>query len=44
MLLYVLLMVVFTVPRLVLGLVALMRARLEDIPAVMHALARWGRR
>nr|PZN48016.1 MAG: hypothetical protein DIU60_00945 [Actinomycetota bacterium] len=31
-------------PRLVLGLVALMRARREDIPTVIRALARWGRR
>ncbi len=33
----------FGVPLLVLGLVALLRARAEDIPAVIRALARWGR-
>ncbi|MFI9593577.1 hypothetical protein [Nonomuraea sp. NPDC052265] len=31
-------------PWLVLGLVALVRARREDIPTVIRALARWGRR
>jgi hypothetical protein len=41
---YVVLGVVLAVPLLVLGLVALIRARPEDIPAVIHALARWGRR
>jgi hypothetical protein len=35
---------VFVIPLLVLGLVALLRARQEDIPAVIRALARWGRR
>jgi hypothetical protein len=35
---------VLAVPLLVLGLVALLRARPEDIPAVVHALARWGRK
>jgi hypothetical protein len=39
-----LLALVFVVPLLILGLVALLRARPEDIPDVMHALARWGRR
>jgi hypothetical protein len=32
------------VPLLTLGLVALIRARPEDIPAVINALARWGHR
>jgi len=41
---YLLLALVFAVPLLVLGLVALLRARPEDIPAVIRALARWGRR
>jgi hypothetical protein len=36
--------VAFVVPLVVLGLVALIRARPEDIPAVMRTLARWGRR
>lgn len=40
----VLLALIFAVPLLILGLVALIRARPEDIPDVMHALARWGRR
>jgi hypothetical protein len=34
----------FAVTWLVLGLVALHRCRPEDIPAVMKALARWGRK
>jgi hypothetical protein len=29
---------------LILGLVALIRGRREDIPAIIRALARWGRR
>lgn len=36
--------VLIAVPLLVLGLVALLRARPEDIPAVVQALARWGRK
>ncbi len=39
---YLLLGSLFAVPLLILGLVALIRARPEDIPAVMQALARWG--
>jgi hypothetical protein len=35
---------VFAVPLLILGLVALVRARPEDIPAVVRALASWGRK
>jgi len=34
----------FLVVWLVLGLYALRRAREEDIPAVIRALARWGRK
>jgi hypothetical protein len=41
---YVVLAAAFAVPLVILGLVALMRARPEDIPAVIHALAHWGRR
>jgi hypothetical protein len=41
---YLFLALAFAVPLLVLGLVGLFRARPEDIPAVMRALARWGRR
>jgi hypothetical protein len=37
-----LVLIVIVVPLLVLGLVALLRARPEDIPAVIGALARWG--
>lgn len=44
MLAYLLLAIAFAVPLLILGLVALIRARPEDIPAVTHALSRWGRR
>ncbi|POM26594.1 hypothetical protein BTM25_09960 [Actinomadura rubteroloni] len=36
--------VAFCVVWLVLGVVALMKARSEDIPATVRALARWGRR
>jgi hypothetical protein len=43
-LIYVLTPVVLIVPLLILGLVALFRARPEDIPAVIRALARWGGR
>ena len=35
---------VVAVPLLVLGLVALLRARPEDIPEVVAALSQWGRR
>ncbi len=41
---YMLAAVVFIVPLLTLGLVALLRARPEDIPDIILALARWGRR
>jgi hypothetical protein len=41
---YVVVAVALALPLLVLGLVALIRARPEDIPAVVHALARWGRK
>lgn len=41
---YLVLALAFVVPLLVLGLVALLRARPEDIPAIVRALARWGRR
>jgi hypothetical protein len=41
---YLVLALAFVVPLLVLGLVALLRARPEDIPAIIRALARWGRR
>jgi hypothetical protein len=43
-LIYVLTPVILIVPLLTLGLVALFRARPEDIPAVIRALARWGGR
>lgn len=32
------------VPLVILGSLALVRARPEDIPAVVRALARWGRK
>jgi hypothetical protein len=44
MLIYLIAAMAFAVPLLLLGLVALLRARPEDIPAVVMALARWGRR
>jgi hypothetical protein len=44
MIIYVLGALAFTVPLMTLGLVALLRARPEDIPAIVTALARWGRR
>jgi hypothetical protein len=31
-------------PLVILGLVALLRAKREDIPAIVQALSRWGRR
>lgn len=36
--------IVMMLPLLILGLVALLRARPEDIPSVIAALARWGRK
>ena len=44
MLIYVVAMIATAGPMLILGLVALLRARPEDIPAIIIALARWGRR
>ncbi len=44
MIIYVLGALVLAVPLLTLGLAALLRARPEDIPAIVTALARWGRR
>ena len=41
---YLTLTVLIVVPLLALGLVALLRARPEDIPAVVQRLARWGRK
>jgi hypothetical protein len=41
---YLFLAIAFAVPLVILGSVALFRCRPEDIPAVMQALARWGRR
>jgi len=36
--------IVMMLPLLILGLVALLRARPEDIPSVIAALARWFRK
>lgn len=44
MIIYIMATMAFSVPLLLLGLVALIRARPEDIPAVVKALSRWGRR
>jgi hypothetical protein len=44
MIIYIIGALTLTVPPMGLGLVALLRARPEDIPAIMTALAHWGRR
>ena len=41
---YLLLGILAAVPLIVLGSLALIRARPEDIPAIVQALARWGRK
>ncbi len=44
MIIYIVGALTLAVPLMTLGLVALLRARPEDIPATVTALARWGRR